>query len=239
MPNTPWPPTDPLTHWQELLPPDGPTGAVSDGTFVANLPDERRLLLPIRRLPNRANHGLASLIVNQASLAVENALCDALAKKLEPVRPDLIVAVPSLGLLAGRGVARALGHDRYVPLGVSRKFWYDDDLSVDLSSITSPDKTKRLYIDPRMVPLIAGKRLAVVDDVVSSGTSMLAALDLLTGLDADIAAIGVLMRQTHAWRGRLQNRYPGLPDKVVGVFDTPLLQYAAGRWSPFDDENHL
>jgi len=232
----PRPPDDPLNYWQELLPPEGPIGVVSEETFAANLPDGSRLLLPIRRLPQRPDGGLASLIINQASLKVEAALCGFLADTLRPYSPDLIVAVPSLGLIAGRGVAQSLGHERYAPLGVSRKFWYADELSVDLNSITSPGKSKRLYIDPRMVPLIAGKRLAIVDDVISSGTSILAALDLLSLLDATIVAIGVVMRQTQSWRVRLQEHYPDLVDKVVGVFDTPLLCELEGRWATPEDQ---
>jgi adenine/guanine phosphoribosyltransferase-like PRPP-binding protein len=223
-------PIDPLTYWQALLPEEGPTGAISDDTFIARLPDGRRLLLPIRRLPQQADRGLASLIINQASLPVEATLCALLAERLKHVEPDIVIAVPSLGLIAARGVAEALGHRRYVPLGVSRKFWYDDDLSVDISSITSPDKVKRLYIDPRMVPLISGKRLVVVDDVISSGTSMGAALKLLNRLDANIAGVGVIMRQTAAWREKFQQEVPKLADKVSGVFDTPLLRYQGGCW---------
>ncbi|MEJ0007579.1 MAG: hypothetical protein WDM77_14745 [Steroidobacteraceae bacterium] len=33
-------------------------------------------------------------------------------------------------------VARKLGHRHYVPLSYSRKFWFDDGLSMPVSSIT-------------------------------------------------------------------------------------------------------
>ena len=72
-------------------------------------------------------------------------------------------------------VAAQLGHARYVPLGTSRKFWYREELSVPLSSITTPEQPKRLYVDPRMLPLLEGRRVALIDDVVSSGASMDAA----------------------------------------------------------------
>lgn len=225
---------DPLAYWQDLLPPDGPTGPVSETSFIARLPDQRRLLLPIRRLPDPPDRGLASLIVNQASLAVESALCQALAARLADHRPDIIIAVPTLGLIAGRGVAAAMGHDRYVPLGTSRKFWYDEGLSVDLRSITSPDQSKRLYLDPRLLPLLQGRRIALIDDVTSSGRSLAAALDLLARLDVEAAVIGTIMRQTEAWRGRLADIAPEMLERVVGVFDTPLLRWAEGRWESAD-----
>ncbi|MEO1225507.1 MAG: phosphoribosyltransferase [Pseudomonadota bacterium] len=228
------PETDPLACWQDQLPPDGPTGPVSETSFIARLPDQRRLLLPIRRLPDPPGRGLASLIINQASFAVENALCQALAARIAEHRPDIVVAVPTLGLIAGRGLAAALGHDRYVPLGTSRKFWYDEALSTDLSSITSPDQSKRLYLDPRLLPLLTGRRIALVDDVTSSGRSLAAALDLLARLDVEVTVIGTIMRQTDAWRGRLAEIAPQVPEKVVGVFDTPLLRWVEGRWETVD-----
>lgn len=229
------PPTtdDPLAYWQDLLPPDGPTGPVSEASFVARLPDRRRLLLPIRRLPGLPDlpgRGLASLIVNQASLSVERALSGLLATRIAEHRPEIVVAVPTLGLIAGRGVAAALGHDRYVPLGTSRKFWYDEALSVDLSSITSPDQSKRLYLDPRLLPLLQGRRIALIDDVTSSGRSLAAALELLARLDVEVSVIGTFMRQTDAWRARLAEIAPGIPERVVGVFDTPLLRWVEERW---------
>ncbi len=225
------PEPDPLACWQDLLPPDGPTGPVSETSFVARLPDQRRLLLPIRRLPDTPDRGLASLIINQASLTVERALCAALAARLADHRPEIVIAVPTLGLIAGRGAAAALGHDRYVPLGTSRKFWYDEALSADLRSITSPGQSKRLYLDPRLLPLLAGRRIALVDDVTSSGRSLAAALDLLKRLDLEPVIIGVIMRQTIAWRDHLAALDSELSDRVVGVFDTPLLHWDGHRWA--------
>ena len=60
------------------------------------------------------------------------------------------MGLPTLGLALASAVARALGHERYVPLGTSRKFWYRDELSAPLSSVTTPDQKKTLYLDPRM-----------------------------------------------------------------------------------------
>jgi adenine/guanine phosphoribosyltransferase-like PRPP-binding protein len=92
-----------------------------------------------------------------------------LAQRIERFEPDVVVGVPTLGLTLASRVARKLSHTRYVPLGTPRKFWYRDDLSAPLSSVTTPDQEKRLYIDPRMLPLLEGRRVALVDDVISSG----------------------------------------------------------------------
>ena len=169
----------PHEFWQQVYPPGSfqLEGRYND-RFPATLRDGRQILLPIRPFPD-GKRALASLIINQASFAVQDAIAEGLAAELAPLGPEVIIGLPTLGLTVASAVARKLGHARYVPLGTSRKFWYDDDLSIPLSSITSPSHSKRLYVDPRMLPLLENSRVALVDDVTSSGVSMAAGIDLL------------------------------------------------------------
>ena len=183
--------------------------------------DGHTLLLPIRTLAD--GRGVASLILNQASFAVLDALADDLAAKLAPHRPDIIVGVPTLGLPLAEAVARRLGHARMLPLGNSRKFWYDDGLSVDMASITSPSSGKRLYLDPRVQPLLAG-RVAVVDDVLSTGTSIAAVLGLLELVQTSPVVIGAAMLQGTGWQTRVD------PCPVQGAIATPILHKTAKGW---------
>ncbi|MGO7573215.1 phosphoribosyltransferase, partial [Rhizobium ruizarguesonis] len=81
------------------------------------------------------------------------ALAERRAEKIRPMRIDVVTGRPTLGLKLAAAVAQKLGHDRYFPLGTSRKCWYRDELDVALSSSTTPTQQKRLYIDPRMLPL--------------------------------------------------------------------------------------
>jgi adenine/guanine phosphoribosyltransferase-like PRPP-binding protein len=92
--------------------------------------------LSVQKLAN-GRHGLASLIINQASFAVQDALATDLAQRIECLEPDVVVGLPTLGLTLASAVPRKLGHARYVPLGTSRKVWYRDDLP-PLSSVTTP-----------------------------------------------------------------------------------------------------
>jgi len=223
----------PHDFWQEILPagslslPEGFTDC-----YPAEFADGRQLVLPIRQLPH-SHHAVASLIVNQASFAVLGTLADAVAERLKPFAPDIVVGVPTLGLTLAGAVAPRLGHARYVPLGTSKKFWYLDELSVPLSSITTPGHQKRLHIDPRMLPLIEGARVALVDDVISSGTSMLAGLRLLAAVDVEPVVLGVAMVQTDRWQHRIAEFGAGLPERVVGALHTPLLARGAnGLWQP-------
>lgn len=215
----------PYEFWQTLLPP----GSIAPGerfadAYPVTLPDGQQLLLPIRALPD-SDDGLASLIVNQASFAVQAALTQMLAEKLRPFAPEIVVGLPTLGLTVASAVAAALGHERYVPLGTSRKFWYDAKLSAPMASITTPD-TRSLYIDPRLLPLLEGGRVALVDDVLSTGRSVSAGLSLLHKLGVRPVVIGAFMLQTERWRDVLAADSP----PAVGVFATPMLRPDGDGW---------
>ena len=205
---------NPESFWQEVLPPD----AAISGGYPARFEDGRILLLPVRPLPG-GEGALASLIINQASCAVVEALADGLARKLAAFTPDLIVGLPTLGLTLASAVAQKLGHARYVPLGTSAKFWYRADLSVPLSSVTTPNQPKRLYIDPRMLPLLEGRRIALIDDVVSSGGSMLAGIALLGACGVRPVVLGTAMLQSEGWKERLAGW------DVATVLHSPVLAF--------------
>lgn len=219
------------TYWQaivsaEAAPPAAPPWRRG---YPARLPDGRVLVLPIRRLATNPQHAVASLIANQAALEVVDTLTAMLAQALRPRLPGAVqvVGLPTLGLAFAGGVAHALGLARYVPLGYSRKFWYDEALSVPVQSITSPTPGKRLYLDPHQQPLLQGRQVVIVDDAVSTGTTLDAAWTLLESAGAEVLAAGVVMRQGRRWHATLG---PERAARVVGVFDSPLLQAGDGGW---------
>lgn len=220
----------PHQFWQEIYQPrthgTDPAAGFS-GLYPACLPDGRQLALPIRVLPGGDDRAVASFIVNQASFEVEDALAAVMADHARAYRPDVIVGVPTLGLPLAANVARRLGHSRMVALGTSRKFWYDEALSEPLKSITTPGGEKRIYIDPRMLPLLSGKRFVLVDDVVSTGASLVSVLRLLAnaGLRPEAAVFGMV--QSDKWKAH------AVDVPIHGAIATPLLTRGAdGRWRP-------
>ncbi|MDB5817269.1 MAG: hypothetical protein JWQ11_909 [Rhizobacter sp.] len=235
--------TEPTTtYWQgivepaSLVKPDPPWRFA----YPARLPDGRVLMLPIRELPGSSlsaddsadatqqpRHAVASLIINQASLDVVDTLAAMLAERLRPLAPDLIIGLPTLGLALAPVVARALGHARYVPMGYSRKFWYDEALSTPVQSITTPTAGKRLYLDPNLRTLIEGRRLVIVDDAVSTGTTLAAAWTLVESLGGQVVGAGVAMRQSTRWIDKLGAARAAT---VIGVFESPLLEAVAEGW---------
>ncbi len=216
----------PEDFWQRIMPVGEAASAPYEDRFPARFADGRQVLLPIRTLPD-GKRGLASLIINQASFVVLDTIAADLASRLKPFDPEIIAGLPTLGLTLAAAVAQKLGHARYVPLGISRKFWYRDELSVPLSSVTSPEQTKRLYIDPRMVPLLAGRRVVLIDDVISSGVSMRAGILLLAAIGVEPVALGAAMLQSEAWKDLL---LPVWRTRLVHVFTSPVLTKTELGW---------
>ncbi|MGV3651050.1 MAG: phosphoribosyltransferase [Devosia sp.] len=224
-------PRIPHAFWQEILPAEGAQTAPAglSEAYPARLPDGRVLELPIRVLPGDGSRAVASLILNQASFAVEDALAEALAAQIAEFAPDVVVGVPTLGLPLAANVARRLGHPRFVALGTSRKFWYDAALSEPMASITSPDHTRTLYLDPRMLPLLQGRRVALIDDVISTASSMRAVLRLLAKADIAPVVIGCAMLQSQRWRAPLVDHLSIIRSAIA----SPLLEKGAdGLWHP-------
>ncbi|PWK76324.1 phosphoribosyltransferase [Aminobacter sp. AP02] len=227
-------PLAPHEFWQTVYPAGTFNAAPANGfgeLYPATLADGRQIALPIRILPGGDDKAVASLIVNQASFAVEDALTDAMTALACAHAPEVVIGVPTLGLPLANGVARRLGHSRMVALGTSRKFWYSEELSQPMSSITSPTHAKRLYLDPRMLPLLAGKRVVVVDDVISSGTSMLAVLRLLRTAGIEPVAAVFAMLQGDNWRAAIGEYDAAVVSRVHGAIKSPRLNRTAdGRW---------
>jgi adenine/guanine phosphoribosyltransferase-like PRPP-binding protein len=215
-------------YWQDLtpeIPARFPATPPYRFGYPATLPCGRVLVLPLRELPD-GDRAVASLIANQASNLVVAALADHMATQARTFDAEIVVGLPTLGLAFASEVAERLGQPRYVPLGYSRKFWYDDALSKPVSSITSPDAGKKLRLDPNLLPLIEGRRVVLIDDAISTGATALAAVRLLQKVGVEIAGMVVAMKQTNRW----QASTTALP--VRAVFGCPLFQRGEGGWIP-------
>ncbi|MCD7109427.1 adenine phosphoribosyltransferase [Rhizobium sp. DKSPLA3] len=126
----------------------------------------------------------------------------ALAAKLKALEPDIIVGAATLGIPVAIDVTRALGLDAYVILQKSPKLHLANALEQRISSITSKGE-QRLLLDRAAVPLLKGKRVVVVDDVIASGSSMKGSLDLVRKAGAEVVGIGVILTEATEWKPML------------------------------------
>jgi adenine/guanine phosphoribosyltransferase-like PRPP-binding protein len=191
------------------------------------------LHLPIQPLPD-GREAIALLMSNQTPFSVEQALGAALSTLAAEFAADAIVGIPTLGLDYARWVARDLGFSTYVALGNSRKFWYSDALSVPVHSVTSPGADKKLYLDPNLVERVAGKRTLLIDDVINTGGSAAAAIELLQRAGAIVIGLCVILIEGDAWKEPLTAFSPDWPDRVRGLGRIPLFTHTAQGWMPQD-----
>jgi adenine/guanine phosphoribosyltransferase-like PRPP-binding protein len=221
-------------YWQEIVSADTlpvPVEPPYSRGYPARLPDGRYLVLPLRGVPGDPDRCVASLIANHASLDVVEALAGFMADRARAFQADVVVGLPTLGLAFAPLVARGLGFTRYVPFGYSRKYWYDENLSVPVQSLTTPEAGKLLYVDPNLAGSLRGRRVLVVDDAVSTGQTMVSALTLLGRCGAEVAGIVVAMCQGTRWRSRLVDAQ-GVPLPVACAFESPRLRRVAHGWAP-------
>ena len=93
----------------------------------------------------------------------------ALAKLL--VGCDVVLTAESKGLQLAHVVARELGQHYYAVCRKSKKLYMQDGIQAQIKSITTGD-VQNLYLSKHDVDLIKGKKVAIVDDVVSTGGSL-------------------------------------------------------------------
>jgi adenine/guanine phosphoribosyltransferase-like PRPP-binding protein len=195
------------------------------------LNDGSWLCLPLTPLPG-GDEAVALLMSNQTDFTVERKIVERLIEPVRAAAPEALVGIPTLGLTYARPVAEAIGLGDFVALGHSRKFWYDDALSEPVISSTSPEQSKRVYLDPALLTRVRGRRVVVVDDVLNTGATMASAISLLHKAEAKVIAIVVVLTEGWQWHARLGGIDAALPGRVHALGHIPLFARRGAGWSP-------
>jgi adenine/guanine phosphoribosyltransferase-like PRPP-binding protein len=211
-------------YWQTFTPAPDPFPEVWNASYAAPMRDGSALILPLRDYGATA---IAGLIVNQASFAVVDTLVKWIAADVQHLGAEIIVGLPTLGHTLGAGVARVLGHSNWVAPGTTRKLWYDEALSVATRSVTSPGGGRTMWLDPRLVGRLSGRRVLIVDDVISTGSSASAGIGLLERAGIAPVAFAVAMSQGDEWRKKWRADIP-----LIAAFETPIFRRVAAGWTP-------
>lgn len=139
--------------------------------------------LPILTLPN----GIGIAFFN---LHGDNELTEHCGKKLAEKLSDceVIITAESKGLQLAHCTARELGQRYYAVARKSKKLYMQDGIEITIESSITTGKPQKLYLSKHDADLIKGKKVGIVDDVVSTGAS-------LAGLEALVEKAGGIIHK--------------------------------------------
>jgi adenine/guanine phosphoribosyltransferase-like PRPP-binding protein len=83
-----------------------------------------------------------------------------------------------------------------------------------------------------LVERVAGKRALIVDDVINTGGSAAAAIDLLQNAGALVIGVCVILIEGEAWKDALTPFSPDWPSRVRGLGRIPMFNSTAEGWIP-------
>ena len=123
--------------------------------------------LPILQLPSGIN--IAFFNLHGAPALTEH--CGKEIAKLA-ADCDVILTAESKGLQLAHVVARELNHDYYAVARKSKKLYMQDGIHIAYGSSITTGSNQEFYLSKHDVDLLKGKKVAIVDDVISTGESV-------------------------------------------------------------------
>lgn len=156
----------------------------------------REELLPIIPLPSGIEIAFFNLHGNQD---LTEYCGKKLAEKLRVFEPEIILTAESKGLQLSHVAARELGHSLYAVARKSKKLYMTDGISATVRSITT-DGEQKLYLSKHDTDLINGKRVAIVDDVISTGSSLIGLEQLVQIAGGNVVAKAAVLAEGDAAR---------------------------------------
>ena len=130
--------------------------------------------LPVLPLPS----GISIAFFN---LHGDNELTEHCGKELAKELGDceVLITAESKGLQLTHCVARELGQRYYAVARKTKKLYMQDGIEITIESSITTGKEQKLYLSKHDVDLIKGKKVGIVDDVVSTGASLKGLEDLV------------------------------------------------------------
>jgi adenine phosphoribosyltransferase len=200
-----------------------PMGLVVDGRYRVEIGSQ---MVELALVPIGPDTAISLLMtIDHGVRFMEQAGHD-LAALLAPAEPEIVATAATLGIPVAIEVTKALGFDDYLVLQKTPKIHLGDALAEPLSSITTAG-SQQLLLDRARIPAVAGRRVALVDDVVATGGSMAACLRLLRAAGADVVAVGTLLAEGAGWSEALGAD----ADLVCSLGRIPLFHRTGDAWA--------
>ena len=85
---------------------------------------------------------------------------------------DVLVTAESKGLQLTHVVARELGQHYYAVARKAKKLYMQDGIEITIKASITTGAIQKLYLSKHDAELLKGKKVGIIDDVVSTGNSL-------------------------------------------------------------------
>lgn len=92
---------------------------------------------------------------------------------------DVLLTAESKGLQLTHVIARELNQDFYAVARKSKKLYMQDGIEVSIDASITTGREQRFYLSKHDVDLLKDKKVGIIDDVVSTGASLLGLEELV------------------------------------------------------------
>ena len=110
---------------------------------------------------------------------------------------DYIITAEAKGIPLAHEMARQAGDAKYILARKAPKLYMRDVFSVSVNSITTA-REQQLFLDGADAALMKGKKILLVDDVISTGESMAALEALVTKAGGEICGRAAILAEGDA-----------------------------------------
>jgi len=142
----------------------------------------------------------------------------ALYEKLADFDFDIILTAEAKAIGLAEELSGLCEHTEYVVLRKSAKLYMPNPVSVEVQSITTTEK-QHFYLGQDKLALLKNRRALIVDDVLSTGGTLKAMLEIARQASCQIVAIAVVLTEEVAWQS-----FEDIP--VISLDHIPLPAYA-------------
>lgn len=143
-----------------------------------------------------------------------NVAAASLEQKLQTYQFDALVTVQTKSCCLAQALTARLGMPKYLEIRKSRKPFMTEPMGVTVKSITT-NHQQELWVGKEKYAPFIGKKLCFLDDVVSTGGTIDAMLELAEKIGLNITVVACILTEHTRWTS-----YRGIP--VVSLDHIPL-----------------